>query len=93
MSALARATASCSSSLPVNLVPVLLVVAVTVAEAVERLDSHLFTVVKRTLQSVPGASVHGPRVAAEACGPRPACTARRQRPCGRAPRPYHRHGA
>ena len=56
MSASGTATASCSSSLPVELVPIFLVVAVTVAEAVEKLDSKLFTAVKRTLQGVPSAA-------------------------------------
>ena len=56
MSASASATASCSSSLPVEMVPIFLVVVVTVAEAVEKLDSNLFTAVKRTLQGVPSAA-------------------------------------
>ena len=56
MSASATATASCSSSLPVELVPIFAVVAVTVAEAVEKLDSKLFTAVKKTLQGVPSAA-------------------------------------
>ena len=56
MSASATATGSCSSSLPLELVPIFLVVAVTVAEAVEKLDSKLFTAVKRTLQGVPSAA-------------------------------------
>ena len=58
MSASASATASCSSSLPVELVPISAVVAVTVAEAVENLDSKLFTAVKKTLKGVSNA---GPR--------------------------------
>jgi len=47
MVASASATGSCSPSLPLELVPIFLVVAVTVAEAVEKLDSKLFTAVKR----------------------------------------------
>ena len=58
MSASATATASCSSSLPVELVPILVVVAVAVAEVVEKLDSKLFTAVKKTLQ---GPSTGAPR--------------------------------
>ena len=58
MSASATATGSCSSSLPLKLVPIFLVVAVTVAEAVEKLDSKLFTAVKKTLEGVSSA---GPR--------------------------------
>ena len=64
MPASATATASCSSSLPPELVPILLVVAVTVTEAVEKLDSKLFTAVKKTLQGsssgAPGSVLHWP---------------------------------
>jgi hypothetical protein len=45
MVASASATGSCSPSLPLELVPIFLVVAVTVAEAVEKLDSKLFSAV------------------------------------------------
>ena len=55
MVASASATGSCSPSLPLELVPIFLVVAVTVAEAVEKLDFKLFTAVKKTLQGVPSA--------------------------------------
>ena len=58
MSASGTATASCSSSLPVELVPISAVVAVTVAEAVENLDSKLFNAVQKTLE---GLSAGGPR--------------------------------
>ena len=37
---MATATASCSSSLPLELVTISLVVAITVAEAVEKLDGY-----------------------------------------------------
>ena len=47
-----------SASLPLELVPIFLVVAFTVAEAVEKLDSKLFTAVKKTLKGVSNA---GPR--------------------------------
>ena len=52
MSASATATPSCSSSLPVELVPIFAVVAVTVAEAVENLDIKLFNAVQKTLEGL-----------------------------------------
>ena len=58
MVASASATGSCSPSLPLELVPIFLAVAVTVAEAVEKLDFKLFSAVQKTLEGVSSA---GPR--------------------------------
>jgi hypothetical protein len=57
MVASASATGSCSPSLPLELVPIFLAVAVTVAEAVEKLDFKLFSAVQKTLEGVSSAGL------------------------------------
>ena len=70
MSPTATATGSCSSSLPLELVPIFLVVAVTVAEAVEKLDSKLFNGPEASLLPVRARSCNG------RCSSRSVCSLR-----------------